>query len=313
MADEKILVIDDSQTICQILKKTLEETYFKVIIAYDGEEGLKKAFEQRPDLVICDLNMPKMNGYEVIERMRKEILTVNIPIMMLTSATDEYHEIKGLSLGVDSYVTKPFNEQVIVARIRALLERSKYTISLNPLTLLPGNISIDRDITNRISQRLKFAVLYIDLNNFKGFNDYYGFKRGDEIIKYTASVILKAVRSHGNANDFIGHIGGDDFVAVTTPAKMYDICETIVKQFDRGITNYYDEVDRERGYISVKNRKGELEKFEIMSISIGVITNLKKEITHIGEVSVLGSQMKRAAKTSGNSAYVVDRRRHWRS
>lgn len=312
MAQEKILVIDDSQTIRMILKALLENSDFQVIIASDGEEGLKKAFEERPDMVIVDLNMPKMNGYEVVERMRKEVLTLNIPIMMLTSAGDEYHEIKGLSLGVDSYVTKPFNEHVIIARIKALLERSKFSISLNPLTLLPGNISIAKEITNRIAAGLKFAVFYVDLNDFKSFNDYYGFDKGDKVIKHTADIVLQTVKKHGNTNDFTGHLGGDDFLVVSTPEKIDDICGTIIKQFDKTISSFYEDKDRKKGYIVVPNRKNTVEKFQIMSISIGVITNLNKEINHIGEVSVLGAQMKVAAKGVGKSAYVVDRRKQWR-
>ncbi len=308
MTKEKILVIDDSLTVCEILKAALSDSGFEVTIANDGEEGLKKAFEERPNMVIVDVQMPKLNGYEVVERMRKEVLTTYIPIMMLTGSEGEYHEIKGLSLGIDYYATKPFKPEIIVARVKALLQRSKFTISVNPLTMLPGNVSIDKEATNRISSGLPFAVFYVDLNNFKSFNDYYGFNDGDEVIKHTAKIMLDVVGKHGNNNDFVGHIGGDDFIIVSTPDKVASICENIIADFDSTIPSFYNEEDKKRGHILVKNRKNELEKFPIMSISIGVVTNVHKKLTHIGEISVLGTQMKSAAKKSSKSAYLVDRR-----
>jgi len=262
-------------------------------------------------MIIVDVNMPKLNGYEVVERLRKGILTTYIPIMMLTGSEHAaFNEIKGLSLGIDYYATKPFEPEVIVARVKALLERSRFSISLNPLTLLPGNVSIDKEITNRIEANLKFAVLYIDLDNFKSFNDYYGFDKGDKVIKHTADIILEAVSKQGNANDFIGHIGGDDFIVISTPEKIEVICREIIDNFDRTITGFYDEHDLKQGFIEIENRQHELERFKIMAISIGVVSNVVKEITHLGEVSVLGTQMKSAAKKLEGSTYIVDRRKN---
>ena len=311
MPKEKILVIDDSLTVCEILRMALMAADFDVVLAHDGEEGLKKAFEEHPDMIIVDVNMPKLNGYEVVERLRKGILTTYIPIMMLTGSEHAaFNEIKGLSLGIDYYATKPFEPEVIVARVKALLERSRFSISLNPLTLLPGNVSIDKEITNRIEANLKFAVLYIDLDNFKSFNDYYGFDKGDKVIKHTADIILEAVSKQGNANDFIGHIGGDDFIVISTPEKIEVICREIIDNFDRTITGFYDEHDLKQGFIEIENRQHELERFKIMAISIGVVSNVVKEITHLGEVSVLGTQMKSAAKKLEGSTYIVDRRKN---
>jgi diguanylate cyclase (GGDEF)-like protein len=240
--------------------------------------------------------------------MRKEVSTLNTPILMMSGSTDEMDEIRGLQLGVDGYINKPFSNELFLAKLNAIMMRTQQNISTNPLTLLPGNIAINKELEHRISSNKKFAVIYLDLNNFKSYNDYYGFSRGDEVIKHTANILVKAVKEKGTINDFVGHIGGDDFVAITEIENVSSICEQIISEFDSTIPQFYNEEDRIKGYITTYNRQGELKHFNIMSISIAVVTNLKRDIKHIGEISAISAELKSYVKKLGKSAYLIDRR-----
>jgi len=305
---KKIVVIDDSESIVIALQFLLESLGYEVVVANDGEEGIKKVFEIKPNLVIVDINMPKLTGYEVVDMMRKEVSTMNTPILMMSGSTDEMDEIKGLQLGVDGYITKPFNNELFLAKLNAIMMRTQQNVSTNPLTLLPGNIAINKELEHRISSKEKFAVIYIDLNNFKSYNDFYGFSRGDEIIKHTANILIKTIKEKGCVNDFIGHIGGDDFVAITRTDNITTICEQIISEFDKSIPEFYNEEERIKGYIETYNRQGEFKRFGLISISISVVTNLKRDIQHIGEISAISAELKSFVKRNGKSAYIIDRR-----
>jgi len=174
--------------------------------------------------------------------------------------------------------------------------------------LLPGNVAINKEIEHRIASKEKFAVLYMDLNNFKSYNDFYGFSRGDDVIKHTANILIKTIKEKGSTNDFIGHIGGDDFVVVTKPENSVPICEHIIAEFDKTIPEFYNEEERIKGYIETYNRQGELKRFNFISISISVVTNLQREIKHIGEISAISAELKSYVKKFGKSAYMIDRR-----
>ncbi len=308
MEKRKVVVIDDAESVAIAIQYLLETMGYEVYVENDGEAGIKKVFEVRPDLVILDINMPKMTGYEVVDIMRKEVSTMNTPILMMSGSTDEMDEIKGLELGVDGYITKPFNNELFIAKLKAILMRAQQNISVNPLTMLPGNIAINKEIEHRILSKTKFAVIYTDLNNFKSFNDYYGFARGDEVIKHTANILVNAIKTKGHYSDFVGHIGGDDFVVVCMVDNVENICETIIKDFDSSIINFYNEEEKVKGYIETYNRQGELKKFGIISISLSVVTNVKREIKHIGEISEISAELKSYVKQFGKSKYVIDRR-----
>ncbi len=302
----KILVADDDMYIRELIKDTLESDSYQVITATDGNDALDKAYTESPDIIILDVNMPHKDGYEVCERIRKDILMSNLPIIMLTVKSTDKDEIKGLTAGVDDYLTKPFKPAVLLARIRSALQRVQQGINVNPLTYLPGNTAIIKEIEDKLKNGCNFAVLYIDLDNFKALNDYYGFQRGDDIIKETARIILSAIVKKGG---FVGHIGGDDFIA-TIPGDIFKrVCEEIIENFDSSIKQYYNDDDLKNGHITIENRRGEKEKFPIVTISIGVVLSKNKEFSHVGEISRLGSELKKYAKKQLKSNYVVDRRR----
>jgi len=308
MARRKILVVDDEKHVVELIRDILEAAGYKVIPAYNAKEALEKVYAESPDLILLDILMPKVDGYQVCREIREDILLSNIPIIMLTVKSEEKDEIKGLGIGADDYIVKPFRPGVLLARVKMVLKRTLRGLEANPLTRLPGNTAIISEIEERIEGNRLFAALFFDLDNFKAFNDRYSFESGDRVIQETARVIVKHMKELGNSEDFIGHIGGDDFMAITSPDKADLICSAIIKSFDKGIRKFYTPQDRARGYITGKDRQGNINKFPIMSITIGVVTNTKRKFSHTGQAAAVGAELKKYAKSLEGSNYVIDRR-----
>jgi diguanylate cyclase (GGDEF)-like protein len=306
---DKILVVDDEQSLREMLKDILALAGYSVVTASNGEEGLKKVYEECPDLIILDASMPVLDGYEMLERMRRDPMLVNKPVIMLSVRSGEYDETRGLKLGADDYITKPFKASLLLVRVGAIIERKNKSMSANPLTSLSGNSVIKSEVEERIANDLPFALIYTDLNNFKSFNDKYGFQRGDEVIKYTAKVMIQATRENGRENDFVGHIGGDDFVIVTAPDLAEPICQRLIELFDGGIADYYDAADRAQGFIVSVDRNNNVQNFAIMTVSLAIVSTVYTNIIHYGQVSQIAAELKKVAKKSGKSVYVINRRR----
>jgi diguanylate cyclase (GGDEF)-like protein len=180
---------------------------------------------------------------------------------------------------------------------------------ISPLTGLPGNVQIHAELKKRISNKEEFSVLYLDLDNFKAYNDVYGFLKGDEIIKFTADVILKEIHSSAHENSFVGHIGGDDFIAIVPHTNIEKMCQNIIANFDSKVKGFYTKKDVEKGYIEVENRRGIIEQFPLTSISIGVVVADKLRFENILEIGEIGAQVKHAAKSVMGSSYAIDRRK----
>jgi PleD family two-component response regulator len=303
---KKILVIDDDDVARRLLSEILLSNHrYEVIIGEDGEDGIKLAARELPDLILLDIMMPQIDGYEVCKILRENIATRYIPIIILSVKDEIASQVYGLELGADDFITKPFHQTELLARVEALIRRHELSLDANPLTRLPGNISIERELTKRLSDKSKFAVGYADLDNFKAFNDQYGFTIGDRVIFETGRIISQSV----GKSDFVGHIGGDDFVFITIPERIDPICQAIISTFDREIPHYYDEESRTKGYIASETRNGAIQRFPIMTISIAVVTNLERDFTHFAEIGAIGADLKKYLKTLNGSNYLVDRRK----
>jgi diguanylate cyclase (GGDEF)-like protein len=306
---KKILVVDDEANLREMLKDILSLADYEVVTAENGEEGLRKVYEETPDLVLLDCSMPVLDGYEVLERMRSDPLLVNKPVIMLTVLSGENDQIKGLNLGVADYITKPFKASLLLARVKAILERTAKSISANPLTLLAGNSVIKSEAEKRLASGKPFVMIYIDINSFKSFNDRYGFQRGDEEIKHTASIIIQAVRDYGQRGDFVGHIGGDDFIVIASEETYSAIANQIVVDFDNDIPDYYDPEDKSNGYILSTDRANVRKQFPIMAISLAVVNTAKTKIQHFAQLSEIAAELKKIAKQNAGSTIVIDRRK----
>ncbi|HOW27876.1 MAG TPA: response regulator [Elusimicrobiota bacterium] len=305
-----VLVIDDEVNIANFIKDFLEENGYKVIMAHTGGEGLRMATEFLPDTILLDVELPDTDGYTLCRTMRQTLSLRNKPILLLTVRNDQQNEITGLRAGADDYLTKPINTSRLLVRLDTAIHRNIRELDANPLTHLPGNASIVQEIERRIQSGEPFGVLYADLNNFKAFNDQYGFLRGDQAIRLAAQTIVSGVEDHVEKGaGFVGHIGGDDFVIVVPGPLVEKSCEGIISRFDQMIPQLYDETDRKQGFILGKTRQGQSIEFPIMGIALVAITNRDRTFNHPGEISSLASELKKLAKASPKSTYVMDRRR----
>ena len=307
MSMEKILLADDSHAIRFLVTEILTNAGFTVVQAQDGQEAVDKTYKENPDLLILDYEMPKKTGFEVVKEIRSRTGYLHTPIIIFTAVTDKSTKLEGLGLDIDDYLTKPADEDEIVARVKLLLKRSRQKMDSNPLTHLPGNPSIQARIEREIATGKPFAVLYCDLNNFKSFNDKYGFEAGDRVLKATADIIVAAAKQ--DPNSFVGHIGGDDFIVVSSFEKAEPIAKEIVAQIDKIAPTFYSPEDQAQGYMISTNRKGEVEKFPFLAMGIGVVHNTKKPLTSFAQVSNIGSELKCLAKQhEKGSFYMLDRR-----
>jgi len=305
----KILVVDDDPDIRDILKLTLSEENYEIFEACDGEEALKLINTKPLDLVLLDYKIPKMDGRQVCRLIKKDLLLRHLPIIMVTAKGDISDKVGGIDAGADDYVVKPFEPKELLARIRMILRRTQRDLEANPLTRLPGNVSILNELSRRLESKSLFAVCYIDLDKFKAYNDKYGFEHGDEVIRETARILIRTAGQVGNPEDFIGHIGGDDFVIITTPHVVDNICKTIIADFENASPSFYNETDRKKGYIIAHDRKGKEQKVPLLSVSIGVVTNEFRKIEHMAQIGEIGAELKGLAKSLERSNYIKDKRK----
>ncbi len=305
---ERILVADDDPDILQVVRVNLELEGYDVETALDGQEAVDKAIAAPPDLILLDIMMPRMDGLTALHRIRGHSVTGNTSIILLTARGLPEDRVRGLELGADDYITKPFDVSELVARVKAVMRRTQAARDLSPLTGLPGNFRISQEIEDKVTTGVQFALVHCDLDNFKAFNDHYGFMRGDEVIRFCGRSLQQAAAAIGQTDAFVGHIGGDDFVAIVDGEVAESYCKEVIERFDDGILDYYDTADALRGYIEVVDRRGERFAFPVVSISLGVATNATRAITSQWEASALAVEMKEFAKKHAGSSYEIDRR-----
>jgi diguanylate cyclase (GGDEF)-like protein len=305
---ERVLVVDDDPFIARLLEIELRAVGYQVRLAGDGLEALNTISEWLPDLILADVMMPNIDGFELTRRLREDSRTASISIIMLTARGLSADKLEGFSVGADDYIVKPFDTPELLARIRGVLRRAKEMRAQSPLTGLPGNVRIEAEIENRVKAGETFAILYVDLDHFKSFNDHYGFMRGDQVIQWTARLLQDVALEIGGSSSFIGHIGGDDFVVACSAELAERIAETIIARFDAGAAEQYDEADRALGFIEVTNRRGEIQRFPLVSVSIGVASSARRTFSHYAEVVAVATEMKSFTKGTAGSSWAMDRR-----
>lgn len=303
---ERVLVVGESSTVRLVASK-LQANGYVTERAEHGVAGLESARKDCPDLVLCDGVMPGMSGYDLARALRRDIRTAGVSVIMVVRGLANL--LEGLDAGADDYVVKPFDDLELFARIKSVLRRSKDLRSISPLTGLPGNFNINDEIERRIQAREEFAVLYADLDDFKPYNDHYGFGRGDGVLKMTARLIQEVALSFTGEEVFVGHIGGDDFVTVAPNDIGIPIAEKVIERFDGEAKKLYDPEDAERGYIEKINRAGQMQRFWPVSISVGIATTDMRDFSHFAEAVAVASEMKSFTKKSTGSSWAVDRRR----
>ncbi|PID79356.1 diguanylate cyclase response regulator [bacterium DOLZORAL124_64_63] len=304
----RILIADDEPHIRRILQFLLEAEGFEVELAEDGQQAVEKVFQWRPELVMLDVMMPHLDGFAVLQRIRSNFETARTPVIMLTAKGELEDKVKGLEGGANDYIIKPFEHAELVLRARNLLNSQRWEREANPLTGLPGNRAIERETSQRIASGAPFAFMYIDIDRFKSFNDYYGFRKGDEAISFLADILRTCSQAYGSAQDFIGHVGGDDFVMITLPDCAEDLGRKIIENFDLGVAQLHEMEDLQRGYLEVKNRSGAITRFPLITLTIALVGDAQGRFAHQAALSDTMAELKRYGKTLESSVMVCDRR-----
>lgn len=305
---QSIYLIDDDEK----LKKKLTELFneekiykFKQI----KTENVDIALKDIPALIIINEDTTKEDAAEICRKIRDNDDNAITPIIVVTSNILREHRIEILKEAATYFIKDPIDYEYLYYTINNIINLLNINRKVSPLTSLPGNVQIQAEMKKRLLKKEYFVMLYLDLDNFKAYNDKYGFAQGDEIIKFTARTIVNNVHLKEEDNNFIGHIGGDDFIAIVEDKDYEKICQNIIIEFDKNVKKYFNDEDLERGFLEVPNRKGIIEEFPITSISIGVVEVDSGRFHNTLEIGEAGAQVKHLSKTIPGSTYVIDRRK----
>lgn len=304
-----VYIIDDDEN----LKNKLNEEFkkddnykFKQI----RTEEIDVALKDIPALIIVNEDTISENAETICNKIRNNDDNSITPIIVVTSNIEREHRIRVLQEGATYFIKNPIDFEYLLYTINNITNLLYLNRKVSPLTNLPGNVQIQAEIKRRLMKKEYFVMLYLDLDNFKAYNDVYGFSKGDEIIKFTARTIINNVHAKDEDNNFVGHIGGDDFIAIVDDDNFEEICQNIVLEFDKNIKKYFNEDDLKKGYLEVPNRKGIIEEFPLTTISVGAVEVTPGRFKNALEIGEEGAQVKHLAKTIPGSTYVIDRRKN---
>lgn len=301
---DEIIVISADQQINSALREILSG--YRVSILPFSAAIIDRIYSSPPVLLI--LNAGEIPS-EFLSLLRDDAIFSHLPVLALLKETTSIEDWQRFP--VDDFIIQPVEKSELLMRIGLCIHRSRRIVEINPLTMLPGNTPIIKEVQKRLDRHEEFALAYCDLDNFKPYNDKYGFSRGDEVIRMTGRLITNIVKLKDPAHCFVGHIGGDDFVFIVSKDNAISVCEDIIRNFDCIIPSFYDPADRQRGYITSLDRQGNERVFPFLTISIGITYN-HGGFDHYGAISAAATEVKNVAKGIKGSAFFVDRRRHKR-
>jgi diguanylate cyclase (GGDEF)-like protein len=306
MSEKIVVLISQDAALSGIVERILNKEY-RVLSFHGINSAIDYIYNSIPDLVIMDINEQDRFTVSLLNNLKADPIFHQLPVLIVLDEAQNTPQWDVLF--VEDYIKKSDFEREGLSRVDLSIIRSERVSEVNPLTKLPGNISINKQIQTRLDGNEVFALAYADLDHFKPFNDYYGFTRGDEVIRIAGRLILNIVKNMQSQGSFIGHIGGDDFVFIMDVNLVEDAAKEIIDAFDRIIPTLYEAEDRERGYIETQDRQGNPKKFSFVAISIGITSNKLKFFSHYGEVTEVASEMKGQAKHIRGSCYSIDKRR----
>ena len=275
------------------------------------DEAVDMLLSSPPNVVLLDISFMGTRALDTLHLLKGENVYRSVCVVLCINEGElEKYDFDWRTVKADDLLFFPDSAKVLKTRLELVLGRASRSLDTNPLTLLPGNNSIVKFVQGAIDRGADFALAYADLDNFKAFNDKYGFARGDEILMLTGRLISSTVHSPGDTLNFVGHVGGDDFIFCMPPDKIEDACKKIVETFNAVVPSFYDETDRMAGMIISTDRQGTLCTFAIMGISIAVVFNHKGNVRHYGQLAERAAQIKKKAKLQHGSVYIMDSRQY---
>jgi PleD family two-component response regulator len=313
-----VLVVEDSPVNRKLLQRVLGRAGYTVIPAENAEHALHILRDTVPDIVLLDVVLPGMDGLALCRQLKEDDRLSDIPVLFITAKTTTQDIVLGFEAGGVDYVPKPFNRLELLARVRTHIRLHQTLVEIdrlrqlaldaNPLTHLPGNNSIAGAIRKAIEDEAPVTVIYCDLDNFKAYNDRYGFSEGDRVISFTADLLVDGLKSACGDQCFVGHIGGDDFVVIVPSEAAQRFGDGIVSRFDEGVAVFYSDEDRAKGGITAVGRTGQVSHFPIVTISMGGVDLTRRNCHHFLEVAALCAEVKQKAKSLTGSAFYIDQR-----
>ncbi len=295
MSKGRLLIVEDDFDISNMLRIYFDSQGYETIVAPRGEEALEICRRKLPNLVILDIMLPDIDGYEVCRRLRANLRTSHVPIIFLTQRDERSDQIAGLELGADDYITKPFDLQLLLLRVQASLQRAGWLSLTSPVTGLPSSKLIE-DQLRQIIRRQDWAVLYIGINHVNDFNDVYGFVAGDDVLRFTAMLLTEVIDEVGSGSDFVGHIGGDDFLIITTPEVSIRMKGRLEQRFETEVVTFYNFRDRERGHVEIVDSTGNTQTAPLMTLAIGRIQYDTVPFSDIREITEVAAEARRSAQ-----------------
>jgi len=299
MSQGRILVVEDDFDISNMLRIYFQSQDYDVVVAQRGEDALDMCRHQLPDVIVLDIMLPDMDGYDVCRELRGALRTSHIPIIFLTQKDERSDKIRGLELGADDYITKPFDVEELNLRVRNAMARARYESLTNPTTGLPSG-SLIEDQLRQLMRQEDWGIIYVGLRGFNVFSEVYGFVAGEDVLRFTAMILGEMVDTVGTSNDFIGHIGGEEFIVIADKGHLPAMIEDLAQRFDSRVGTHYDWQARERGYLIVYNEKGEEVKVDLMKLAVGVVTAEDGPFADIREITEATSIARREAMRGGS-------------
>jgi len=291
-----------------LVKRWAERKEFPLEAHTDAAQVESIVLRGHPCLLFIEAGPTGSSGIGLVHRLKSDPFTAIIPVLILAGSPRAEEIQEWFSAGADEILTSAFPVAEQEARLELLLVRTQRDVSVHPSTRMPGTTEIDREIRRRLEGDQEFAVCYADLDHFKEYNDRYSYYDGDRVIYILSRILHDVVKGLLGSRGFVGHIGGDDFIFIIAASEISTVCGECLSVFDTLIPFQYNEQDRRAGYFFGKDRRGQLHRVPLMTLSVGIVTNRHRRFNHPAEVSELATEMKSYAKTLPGSVYVVDRR-----
>ncbi len=298
MGKSRLLVVEDDIDIGNMLKIYFGGMDFDVDVAVRGSDALEKTRQVLPHLIVLDIMLPDIDGYEVCRNLRKNMRTSHIPVIFLTQKDERSDKLQGLELGADDYITKPFDIEELKLRVQGAIKRSERESLTDPRSGRPAGRLIE-DHLRRIIREKGWALLDARVNNFEPFKDVYGFVTGDDVLRFTSMLIGEVVDELGSASDFIGHAGGDNFVIITSDEKSAAIKARLKERFDTEVQSHYNFMDRQQGFVEAPAADGTTVKAPFMTMSVGVVSPSVQSFSDIREITELAAEARRQDSAPG--------------
>lgn len=292
MSKSRLLIVEDDVDIANMLEIYFGGLHYEVDIASRGSEALDKTRQRLPHLIVLDIMLPDIDGYEVCKKLRTQTRTSHIPVIFLTQKDERSDKLQGLELGADDYITKPFDIEELRLRVYNAIARSERESLTDPHTNLPSGQLIE-DQLRQIIHKDGWAYIDIRLNHFDDFKEAYGFVASGNVLRFTAMLIGEIVDEFGTINDFVGHTGNDHFIIISTEECSWSLRDNLMERFSDEILTHYNYLDRQQGYVQFSGDGGSPEQSPVISISVGVVSPSEHEFTDIREITELASDARR--------------------